>query len=102
MWRDIARTALLAVVGGLLLVDAAPAAPLPSVNAVVTMDTDFFGCRSLDDLTHVVNLDWVKNDKDASTAYGKHNCIVLQKGDQYRVQDVSAVRGAVRAAVRVG
>lgn len=74
---------------------AGRAAPLPKVNALVTMDADFFGCRSLADLARIVNLDWVKNDKGASTSYGNQHCVVLHKGDQYMVRDVSVVQGAV-------
>jgi hypothetical protein len=78
-----------------LLSGAAPASPLPNIGAAVTMDAEFFGCQSLDDLARVVNLDWVKNDKEASMAYGKQHCIVLRKGDQFSVQAVSVVLGAV-------
>lgn len=95
MWNNISRTTVFAVVSEILLSGAPRAAPLPSINALVTMDEDFFGCRSLADLGRVVNLDWVKNDKQAATAYGREHCIVLHKGDQFKVQDESAVQGAV-------
>jgi hypothetical protein len=90
------NTARLAVVGGVLLLIGAPhAAPLPSSNAIVTIDEDYFGCRALDDLARVVNLDWVKNDKEAASAYGREHCIVLHKGDQFRVREGSVLHGAV-------
>jgi hypothetical protein len=73
----------------------AHAAPLPEIGAVVTMDADFFGCRALDDLARVVNLDWVKNDKAGATAYGAQHCIVLKQGQRFSVADVSVVQGAV-------
>ncbi len=95
MWRNIFRTTLVALGSALLLTAAAPAAPLPKVNAVVTMAEDFFGCRALGDLARVENLEWVKNDKNASTAYGKEHCVVLHKGAEFKVQEVSAVLGAV-------
>ena len=95
MWRKASAKTLLAFIGEVLLSEAAHAAPLPNVGELVTMDVEYFGCRSLDDLAHVVNLDWVHNDKDAATAYAKGHCIVLRKGDQLKVQNVSAVQGAV-------
>jgi len=86
----------LAVIGGGLLLSGAPhAAPLPSSNTIVTMDEEYFGCRAIDDLARVVNLDWVKNDKEAASAYGQEHCITLHKGDQFRVRDVSVIHGAV-------
>ncbi len=95
MWRKISRKSLLVLISAVLPSGVAHALPLPDVNTVVTMGADFFGCRSLSDLARVVNLDWVQNDKEASSAYGKQHCIVLQKGDQFKVQDVSVVQGAV-------
>jgi len=95
MRHKASRTTLLAFLSEVLLSGAAHAAPLPNIGAMVTMDVEFFGCRSLDDLAHVVNLEWVRNDKDAATAYGKEHCIVLRKGDELKVQSVSAVQGAV-------
>jgi len=95
MWHRILRKALFAFISEVLLSGAAHASPLPNIGAVVTMDVEFFGCTSLDDLVRVVNLDWVQNDKEASIAYGKQHCIRLRKGDQFRVQDVSVVQGAV-------
>jgi len=86
---------LLAFLGEVLLSGAVQAAPLPKTGDVVTMDVEFFGCRSLDDLARVVNLDWVQKNTEASNAYGKEHCIVLHKGDQLRVQDESSVQGAV-------
>lgn len=95
MWHNISRTAVSVVLSELLLSGAPHAAPLPSIDTLVTMDEDFFGCRSLADLGRVVNLDWVRHDKQASTAYGREHCIVLHKGDQLKVQDASVVQGAV-------
>jgi hypothetical protein len=95
MWRRISAKTLLAFLGEVVLSGATPAAPLPKIGDVVTMDVDFFGCRSLDDLAHVVNLDWVQKDTAASNAYGKAHCVVLHQGDQLRVQDLSSVQGAV-------
>lgn len=34
--------------------------------------------------------------KGASTTYGREHCIVLHKGDQFKVQDESVVQGAAR------
>ena len=87
--------AVLVLLGGVLLTAIAQAAPLPSVGAVVTMDADYFGCRSLDDLAQVVNFDWVKNDKIKSIEYGTQHCTVLHQGERFIVQDASAVRSAV-------
>jgi len=84
-----------ALVSVMVLSGAAHAAPLPDVNALVTMAADYFGCRALSDLTRVVTLDWVKNDKTASAAYGNQHCAVLRKDEQFRVEAVSVVRGAV-------
>ncbi|HUI94768.1 MAG TPA: hypothetical protein VLX44_03355 [Xanthobacteraceae bacterium] len=95
MWQKASAKTLSALIGVVLLSGAAHAAPLPNIGELVTIDVAYFGCRSLDDLAHVVNLDWVRNDKDAATAYGKEHCVVLRKGDQLKVQDVSAVQGAV-------
>ncbi len=95
MWRNMFRTTLLALISGVLLSGGADAAPLPKTNEVVTMAEDFFGCRALGDLARVVNLDWVKNDKQASIAYGKEHCTILHKGDEFKVQEVSVVQGAV-------
>jgi hypothetical protein len=89
------RAPVLVIIGAILLRGASHAAPLPSINALVTIDEEFFGCSSLADLARVVNLDWVKNDKAGATAYGREHCIVLHKGDQYRVHDVSVAQGAV-------
>src|SRR5262249_2154607 len=83
------------VIVAVILGGASHAAPLPSINTVVTMDGDFFGCWDLADLARVVNLDWVKNDKKASSAYGRERCIVLHKGEQFKVQDASVLQGAV-------
>jgi hypothetical protein len=94
MSRAMSKTVLV-LLGGVLLTAIAQAAPLPSPGAVVTMDVDYFGCRSLDDLSHVVNLDWVKNDKIASIEYGTQHCVVLHQGERFMVQDASAVRSAV-------
>ena len=95
MWRKTSTKTLLAFLSELVLSGAAHAAPLPKIGETVTMEVEFFGCRSLDDLARVVNLDWVKNDKDAAAAYGKEHCIVLRKGDEFGVQGLSAVQGAV-------
>ena len=95
MWRTASAKTVLAFIGEVLLSGAAQAAPLPNIGEMVTMDVEFFGCRSLDDLARVVNLDWVHNDKEAAAAYGKQHCIVLRKGDELKVQNVSAVQGAV-------
>lgn len=95
MWHEMSGKVVCALVGVIVLTGAARAAPLPNVNAVVTMAADFFGCRALSDLTRVVTLDWVQNDKAASAAYGNEHCAVLRKGDQFRVEAVSVVRGAV-------
>jgi hypothetical protein len=95
MRRQISSKTLLVVVSGVLLSGAARAAPHPNVNAVVTMDADFFGCQSLGDLARVVNLDWVQNNKEASITYGRQHCIVLHKGDQFKVQEMSVLQGAV-------
>ena len=92
---NIFLATLVILVGEGLPGGAGRAAPLPKVNAVVTMDADFFGCHSLDDLARIVTLDWVKNDKGASTSYGNQHCVVLHKGDQFMVRDVSVVQGAV-------
>ncbi len=59
------------------------------------MDADFFGCQSLADLARLVDLQWVKNEKEAATAYGRAHCTILHKGDQLKVQDVSSIYGAV-------
>ena len=95
VWRAMSRTALLVLLAEVLLTAMAQAAPLPNVGAVVTIEVDYFGCRSIDDLARVVNLDWVKNDKVASIEYGTQHCIVLHKGERFSVQDTSAVRGSV-------
>jgi hypothetical protein len=95
MSRAMCRKIVGVLVGEVLLVAAAQAAPLPNVGATVTMDSDYFGCQSLNDLAHVVTLDWVQNNKIASIEYGTQHCIVLHKNEQYNVQDSSAVRGAV-------
>lgn len=95
MWREMSGKAVCALVSVILLTGAAQAAPLPDVNAVVTMAADFFGCRALSDLTHIITLDWVKNDKTASVAYGNEHCALLRKGEQLKVEAVSVVRGAV-------
>ena len=91
----VCRTTLLAVIGEVALCGAPHAEPLPVINTVVTMDADFFGCHSIDDLSRVVSLDWVKNDKAGSIAYGRDHCVVLHKGDQFKVQNLSSVHGAV-------
>lgn len=95
MWPKFATKTALAFICDVVLSGAPPAAPLPKIGAIVTMDVQFFACRSLDDLAHVVNLDWVKNDQDAAVTYGNQHCIVLHKGDELKVQDVSVVQGAV-------
>ena len=59
------------------------------------MDADFFGCKALDDLARIINLDWVKNDKAGSVSYGAQHCAVLKQGERFLVQDVSIVQGAV-------
>ena len=78
-----------------LLTAIAQAAPLPTVGGLATMDVDYFGCRALEDLARVINLDWVKNDKVASLEYGTQHCVVLHQGERLIVQDASAVQGAV-------
>ncbi len=88
-------TTLLVVLCEVLLSGATHAAPLPNINTIVTIDADYFGCRALDDLARVMNLDWVKNDKEAASAYGQEHCTALHKGDQFKVRDVSVVHGAV-------
>ena len=95
MAHNMFRTMVFVVISEVLLSGASHAAPLPSINALVTMDDDFFGCSSPADLARVVNLGWVKNDKEGATAYGREHCVVLHKGDQFRVHDVSVVQGAV-------
>ena len=95
MWHEMSGKVVCALVSMIVLTGAAQAAPLPDVNAIVTMAADFFGCRALSDLTQVITLDWVKNDKTASAAYGNEHCAVLRKGEQFRVDAVSVVRGAV-------
>ena len=95
------RAAVFVAVSEVLLSGAPHAAPLPNINSLVTMDAEFFGCQSLADLNRVVNLDWVKNDKEASSAYGREHCIVLRKGEQFKVQDISVVQGAV-CLIRIG
>jgi hypothetical protein len=92
----LSRMTLFAAISEILLSGGSPhAAPLPKIDAVVTMNEDFFGCHSIDDLGHVVNLDWVKNDKAGSVAYASDHCVVLHKGDQFKVQNLSSVHGAV-------
>ena len=91
----VSRTTLFAAISEVLLSGSPYAAPLPKINAVVTMDVDFFGCHSIDDLARVVNLDWVKNDKAGSVAYASEHCVVLHKGDRFTVRDLSSVYGAV-------
>ncbi len=88
-------TTLLVVLCGVLLSGATHAAPLPNITTIVTMDEDYFGCRALADLARVVNLDWIMDDKEASSAHGREHCIALHKGDQFKVRDVSVVHGAV-------
>jgi hypothetical protein len=88
-------TALVLVLGQVLLSGAPHAAPLPTMNTLVIMDEDFVGCRALADLARVVNLDWIMNDKEAAGAFETEHCITLHKGDQFRVRDVSVVHGAV-------
>ena len=95
MLRTIFRKILVILACQAALGGIALAAPLPAVGAVVTMDIDFFGCRALDDLARVINLDWVKNDKIASIEYGTQHCVVLHQGERFMVQDASAVRSAV-------
>ena len=86
---------LFAAISEVLLSGSPNAAPLPKIDAIVTMDEDYFGCHSIDDLGRVVNLDWVKNDKAGSVAYASDHCVALHKGDQFKVQDLSSVHGAV-------
>lgn len=97
MRHNISTTTLFIVISEVLLSSASHAAPLPNINTTVTMDGEFFGCRALADLAlgTLENLDWVKNDKEASSAYGRAHCIVLHKGDQFEVQNESALHGAV-------
>jgi hypothetical protein len=95
MSRTDFRKILIILASQAVLSGVSQAAPLPNVGALVTMDTDFFGCRAIEDLARVINLDWVKNDKVASLSYGAQHCVVLHQGERLIVQDVSIVQGAV-------
>ena len=95
MLRTIFRTLLVIFACQAALGGTARAAPLPAVGALVTMDVDFFGCKALDDLARIINLDWVKNDKAGAISYGAQHCVALHQNDRFIVQDVSIVQGAV-------
>jgi hypothetical protein len=95
MSRTVFRKMLVVLACQSALSGIARAAPLPAVGSLVTMDADFFGCRALDDLARIINLDWVKNDKAGAISYGAQHCVALHQGDRLIVQDVSIVQGAV-------
>ena len=61
----------------------------------VSMGTDFWGCKKLDDLDKVIDFGGIKKDKAAAASYGYAHCIWLAEGGEYWAENASLLSNGV-------